>query len=49
LELDDEARPSTQTYGRNQQKNSSNCEIENQVKISLKIMKMKNIVAQDRR
>jgi hypothetical protein len=48
LEVDDEARPSTQIHGRNK-KNSSNHEVKNWAKNTFENQKIKNIAAQDRR
>jgi hypothetical protein len=49
LEVDDEAHPSTQIYGRNQRKTPQITKSKIKQKISPKIMKIENIAAQDRR
>jgi hypothetical protein len=49
LEIDDDARPVTQTHRKNQQKTSEITRSKIRPKISPKIMKMKNIAAQNRR
>jgi hypothetical protein len=49
LEVDDEARPSTQIYGRNRRKTPIIVKTKIGPKIPLKITKMENIAAQDRR
>jgi hypothetical protein len=49
LEVDDEAHPITQTHGRNQRKTPQIVRSKFGSKIHLKITKMKNIAAQDRR
>jgi hypothetical protein len=47
LDIDDEARPSTQIHRRNQRKTSQIVKSKIKAKITLKIMKMENIAAQD--
>jgi hypothetical protein len=49
LEVDDEARPSTQNHGRNRRKTPQIVKLKIGPKIPPKIMKMKNIASQDRR
>jgi hypothetical protein len=49
MEVDDEARPSTQIHRRNRRKTSQIGKSKIDPKIPPKIMKMENIAAQDRR
>jgi hypothetical protein len=47
LDIDDEARPSTQIHRRNQRKATQIAKSKIGAKITLKITKMENIAAQD--
>jgi hypothetical protein len=49
MEVDDEARPITQIYGRNRRKTPQIVKSKIGPKIAPKIMKMENIAVQDRR